>query len=467
MKKRLFTLHLFVLTSALVFAQLSGLPTSEDLNRQFEQLEPISLFEPISADDQRAPDVQDVVRNASFLKVIPSALTEVRSNAPEFLALEIPMNDGETLQLSLYKVDVLAEGFILKASSNPDQQLAYTGPLHYRGVMKGAHNSVAAISILDGEIMGLASNGRGNIVIGQSGDPKDRLHIIYNDKDLLSGPNFDCGTPDDGRGYTLEELKGNYTQRDVGDCVNVYIEIDDDIVSQKGGVTQATDYVTGLFNESITLYAWDGIEMAISEILAWDTPAPYSGSSSSAMLSSFQSNTGAFNGDLAHLVSYQASGGIAAGFAGLCNANVDNSKCFSSIDATYSDVPTYSWSVMVVTHEMGHLLGSRHTHACVWNGNNTAIDGCAGSTEGSCSNPGNPAGGGTIMSYCHLTSVGINLNLGFGEQPLNVVLGQIANASCLDPCTPPAPDDAGISASGGGRAGRAIRQCSNATRFSG
>src|SRR5690606_8460773 len=41
-------------------------------------------------------------------------------------------------------------------------------------------------------------------------------------------------------------------------------------------------------------------------------------------------------------------------------------------------VPVYSWDVTCSTHEMGHNLGSPHTHNCAWNGNNTAIDNCAG-----------------------------------------------------------------------------------------
>jgi len=90
--------------------------------------------------------------------------------------------------------------------------------------------------------------------------------------------------------------------------------------------------------------------------------------------------------------------------------------------------------VMVVTHEFGHLFGSRHTHACVWNGDNTAIDGCAGYTEGSCSLPGNPPQGGTIMSYCHQQSVGINFALGFGLQPGNVIRNSVINGNCLDCC---------------------------------
>jgi len=93
-------------------------------------------------------------------------------------------------------------------------------------------------------------------------------------------------------------------------------------------------------------------------------------------------------------------------------------------------IAVYSWDVHVVTHEFGHLLGSEHTHACVWNGNNTAIDGCE-SVEGSCTQPPlPPTRTGTIMSYCH-QNVGINFNLGFGPQPGNVIRNRVSNASCL------------------------------------
>ncbi|WP_409628714.1 zinc-dependent metalloprotease [Belliella pelovolcani] len=110
---------------------------------------------------------------------------------------------------------------------------------------------------------------------------------------------------------------------------------------------------------------------------------------------------------------------------------------------TIETVPTYSWTVHIVAHEFGHLFGSRHTHACVWNGNNTAIDGCWGCMENpdpngggcqNCPNPGVPSGGGTIMSYCHLQSVGVNFNLGFGLQPGNVIRNSVANADCLCEC---------------------------------
>jgi len=185
-------------------------------------------------------------------------------------------------------------------------------------------------------------------------------------------------------------------------------------------------------------YTNDNIPVELSEVYVWDVVSPYTGTTSSNYLSQFQTYRTSFNGDLGHLLGYGGGGGIAAGFSGICASNINSSKCYSGINSSYSNFPTYSWSVMVVTHEQGHLMGSRHTHACVWNGNNTAIDGCGPAAgygyEGSCSGAPIPSGGGTIMSYCHLNSVGINLSLGFGSQPQAVIINKYNSGACLTAC---------------------------------
>jgi hypothetical protein len=92
----------------------------------------------------------------------------------------------------------------------------------------------------------------------------------------------------------------------------------------------------------------------------------------------------------------------------------------------------------VISHEFGHSLGSPHTHACLWNGNNTPIDGCgsqAGYPENGCTIVGpipSTSVKGTIMSYCHLVSgVGISFANGFGLQPATLMANIVNGKPCL------------------------------------
>jgi hypothetical protein len=226
-----------------------------------------------------------------------------------------------------------------------------------------------------------------------------------------------------------DPLNGDY-------CVTVWVEVDFDIYQAKGPQTKT--FVQGLMGEVAKIYDAQGITLNFNYFY-WFEPSPYSGNSSSEYLNQFRNYRKDFDGDIAALLSTGASGGIAYVDV-LCNGLFGYS--FSSIDLSYKDYPEYSWSTMVIAHEVGHSLGSPHTHSCVWNGNNTAIDGCSpGGTSGGCDNPGFPDNGGTIMSYCHLQgSVGINLNKGFHPQPLALMKNRIANAQCTD-CD--VPDDPG------------------------
>ena len=439
---RLSLFLMLCITPLLAFSQQRVAKEVMNLSASGADFQKTNLFEFQTNNlSTRSVDLEGL-SSGTILKIDFQAIENLINEAPSRIQMPIPTDSRSNLVLDLVQHNIHTPDYEAYTSDQPNTPLKYERGKHYRGVISGDENSIVSISVFKNEVMGLISSNAGNLVLGKLQKSKEKEHVLYYDNLLTKTPDWECGTPDDGIGYTSEQLKTVTQSRDNGDCIRLKIEIDNDIVNQKGGAANATTYLEGLFAQSATLYANDSIEMALSEIFAWTSTSPYSSTSSSGMLSDFQANTGSFNGDLAHLVSYQASGGIAAGFAGICASNPDNSKCFSSIDATYANVPTYSWSVMVFTHEMGHLIGSRHTHACVWNGNNTAIDGCAGSTEGSCPLPGNPSGGGTIMSYCHLTSVGINLNNGFGTQPGNVVRNTVnATGNCLAPCAAPTCTD--------------------------
>lgn len=377
-------------------------------------------------------DVEKVVDNATLAKINLSSVNQVFTTKENYIELEIPY-ENKLISVLLYKVNPFTEDF--QIDTDKQKNIAYQKGVYYRGIIKNDVNSISSFNFFNGEFNGIiSSESLGNLVIGKLDKKDNQLdYIVYSDAKMKVLNDFSCSTKDED----ITEPNDSFQNREANTlkCVTFYFEVDNTLYNiNNQNITTTTNWMTSVFNNVQTLFTNDGITTAIKSIFVWTSPDIYEGigNSSGDYLNAFAQYRPIFNGDVGMLVGIDPGG--LGGVAALNSICGQFNYAYSDVNFNYSSVPTYSWTVNVITHEFGHSLGSPHTHSCSWNGNGTAIDGCgpaAGYPEGNCAQAPIPING-TIMSYCHLVSgVGINFANGFGPQPAALIQTRVNSKSCL------------------------------------
>lgn len=243
---------------------------------------------------------------ASAVMLDAAAVETLLQAPPATMTIALPTPDGPVV-LELEHRDPFTDGFTLKTSSRGAVPLP--AGAHYRGRVQGDAHSIAGLSIFRGELMAIISDAGGTLVLGRLGEAPEGVHIVYREQDLLMKNPMTCDVQDGGVQLHPDDLQEN------GDrslrCVKFYWEVDYPIFQNKGSVAAATNYVTGLFNQSAILFANDGVDVQLQEVFVWDTPSPYTGPSTGDFLDQFGANRTSFNGDLAHLLGSSGGGGVA------------------------------------------------------------------------------------------------------------------------------------------------------------
>jgi hypothetical protein len=404
-------------------------------------------------------DKKELLKNVSEVQPLTISylnLANFMHQKSTAINLVIPVAGGESYTLELARYDFLTNDFeVHSVGENGANKLeSYTPGLYYRGVVKGVPGSVVAFSFFNNEVYGLFSIPNvGNFVlvpntmVGEDYN-YNQHYIVYNDQDLLIKDRAPQCHADELPRNDMWQSPAAKTTTTLNNKVYVNCKevrsmmvADYSMYVRKGSsVTNCTNYITSLYNNISVLYKNEGIMTVLKYVQVNTATDPYQTlpAQSNRWLTKFgyvtSTSAGGLNGcDLAMLLTtkYGSMGGIAwlgvmcafynptdsLGAFAFCNIN-------NSTSTSVPAFPTYGWDVNATTHEMGHNLGSPHTHRCCWNppARITAIDKCY-TLEGTCANPSPlyPSGGGTIMSYCHLQSVGVNLSNGFGQQPGDTV----------------------------------------------
>jgi PKD repeat protein len=388
--------------------------------------------------------VESFVKNALIVDLDINQLREIRVDNSSKIKLNLPLGEERiNNEVKLKKFNFLSDDFQVYGSHSGNVQ--YNAGDYYM-TDQIATDGMGTISVYDDEIMGIISYPNSiNYNIGRLSENTGK-YIIFKDSDLMVNMDFDCHSEDNIRNEIIGQIERNRSVTD-SKCIDIYLEADYALYEEKGkSMKKTVDFLLGLFAETVLLYRNEKINIKVSKIKVWETPDSYDTTSSYKALDQFVKNNQNSTTDLNMIIAYGAKG-----LGGLAYVNVlcNNSLHFaySNIDIVFANIPAYSWSTMVITHELGHNLGSSHTHACRWNNDDTQIDDCgnvylynSGDTpEGkSCfdnTDPIIPLDGGTIMSYCHLIGVsGINLAKGFGEQPGNLIRKRVIEAECIESC---------------------------------
>lgn len=203
-----------------------------------------------------------------------------------------------------------------------------------------------------------------------------------------------------------------------GPCriAKIAFESDYELTAIFGGDTaKSTAYIATVTAAMNDIYSRDvNTRMIASYVRVWSTANdPWTTTNSGDRLNEFRSYWASrmfqVPRNLAHFLSGSGLGGGVAWLSVMCNSQYGyavSGNLAGSFPYPLKDNRGNNWDPYVVAHELGHNFGSPHTHDYV-----PPIDTCGlGDCTGMINN-------GTIMSYCHLCTFGVqNIKLKFGDR---------------------------------------------------
>lgn len=220
--------------------------------------------------------------------------------------------------------------------------------------------------------------------------------------------------------------------------------------------TRAMNLLIAMTNATNALYRRElNLNIVIPYIQIWteDTPDPYTkdGGDTPALLQEVQTRWGKITNrtrDIVHCLDAMGSSsagagivaGIANGIGALCNSAISNAYSVTGI-SSFANLPvtTYMKDVSTMAHELGHNMGSYHTHNCdQWK---PAVDSCLSSgaayqnniaySSETCNTGAPKPVPGSIMSYCDLTNPSKSVPFTFLPRVFTFLRNRLENSKCI------------------------------------
>jgi len=197
----------------------------------------------------------------------------------------------------------------------------------------------------------------------------------------------------------------------------------------------AATYIATLIAATSSIYSNDvGVTLQISYMKVWSGTTDYD--SGTASLGAFKDAYTGVEGtekdaDIAHLFTGIVEGGLA--YVGTACNNQGYNTGVSSIRGTWQgslEANAYNWDVIVTAHEMGHNVGSGHTHDV--SSYSPTIDSCISSSGATAAYGSDECERGTIMSYCHLCGGTANIDMNLDDRVKETIKTSLSGSCNLD-----------------------------------
>ncbi len=358
---------------------------------------------------------------------------------PRNIVLSINL-DGKEMKLELEKYELFSRDALVQFSSGENAKIINV--VTYRGIVQDYESSTVNLCTGENQFSLFISTADQQFEIHKDATSSQLRLTIATNQAL-----HECHTEDN---VSMADHRGE--RNSYADCLELYVECDFSAYQSNGSSTTNTQtWLTNIFSNVATLYNNYKVPIIISQVYIWNTTDIYTSATSvTAMRTAFVNRliSIGLSGKVAYLLSTKdLPGGISYGIGGFCNPITSYpgpAALSSGLSTSVVNYPNYSYNIQNVAHELGHVLGLRHTHACVWNGDNSQIDDCGNviaynndqTPEGNnCFNSGAPTlpgSNGTIMSQCNgLAGQSINFSVGFGPVAGKQLFLNFVNASCF------------------------------------
>ncbi|MBK7185137.1 MAG: hypothetical protein IPH85_04285 [Ignavibacteria bacterium] len=353
---------------------------------------------------------------ASFYSIDATAFSQARSLADdESIMLSVQLPKLGTVEIKASRFRVIDEQTTITAmTANGPMPVPPPQSVLLRGRIIDIPDSYVILAVYPNWCTGfittgpLALNRTYRISPLSNGSGKQTM-VVYDGADVPSVNDWNCGTLDPTDVHTPSEKNADGPQAVTFRQIKLSIECDEPFYIDHGrDLTKATQYAEAVVAASSAIYERDVTAThTIGSLMVWTTTDPYTSNLPDEMLVQFRDRwrtlNGTVNRSVAHLFSGVNNIGGIAYVDQLCNKQWGYAVVGTNNNVTYP-AAGYVWDTDVFSHELGHNVGSPHTHSCTWN---PPIDSCY-TAEGSCFT-GTKATKGTIMSYCHLTAQGTEL----------------------------------------------------------